>query len=94
MEEIGNTESGSRIGKEEKKTRDILNASQAAKVIGCNSQKVRVRLKRNIWTFGTVIYAKESGNKVDSYEINKGSLARFLGIDMEEIDRRLQEKRG
>ena len=77
-----------------RETKDILNAKQAAKVIGCTPQKVRVRLKRNIWTFGTVISAKDSGNKMDAYEINKGSLSRFLGIDREEIDRRLDLERG
>lgn len=70
--------------------KDFLSAKQAAKVIGCGGQKVRIRLKRKIWTFGTVITAKESGNRVDSYEINKQELARFLGIDIEEVERRLK----
>lgn len=70
--------------------KDILTAEQAAKVIGCAGQKVRIRLKRNIWKFGTVITAKESGNKLDAYEINKRALARFLEIDVEEIEKRLK----
>ena len=37
---------------------DILNASQTAKVIGCSAQRVRERLKRGIWDFGTVVKAK------------------------------------
>lgn len=41
---------------------DILNSSQAARVIGCGPQKVRERIKRGIWTFGTIVTAKEAGN--------------------------------
>ena len=68
---------------------DILNASQAAKVIGCSAQRVRERLKRGIWNFGTVVKAKQSGKTQDSYEVNKYKLAKFLEIPVEEIDRRL-----
>lgn len=70
--------------------KDILSARQAAKVIGCSAQKVRVRIERDIWKIGRVVPAKEAGRKVNSYEIPKRSLARFLEIDMEELDRRLE----
>ncbi len=70
--------------------KDILSARQAAKVIGCSAQKVRVRIERNIWKFGRVVTAKESGRVVNAYEIPKRSLARFLEIDVEEVDRRLE----
>lgn len=69
--------------------KDILSARQAAKVIGCSAQKVRVRIERNIWKFGRVVHAKEAGREVNAYEIPKRSLARFLEIDIEEVDRRL-----
>ena len=68
--------------------RDILNSSQAARVIGCGPQKVRERIKRGIWTFGTVVTPKEAGNAQNSYEINKYQLAAYLGIPPEEVDRR------
>ena len=68
---------------------DILNASQTAKVIGCSAQRVRERLKRGIWDFGTVVKAKQSGKTQDSYEINKYKLAKFLEISADGIDRRL-----
>ena len=61
---------------------DILNSSQAARVIGCGPQK------RGIWTFGTIVTAKEAGNTQNSYEINKYQLAAYLGIPPEEVDRR------
>lgn len=67
---------------------DILNSSQAARVIGCGPQKVRERIKRGIWTFGTIVTAKEAGNTQNSYEINKYQLAAYLGIPPEEVDRR------
>ena len=69
---------------------DILNSSQAARVIGCGPQMVRERIKRGIWTFGSVVTRKESGNaQKNTYEINKHKLADFLGIPVEEVDRRL-----
>ena len=68
---------------------DILTASQTARVIGCSAQRVRERLKRGIWDFGTVVKAKQSGKTQDSYEVNKYKLAKFLEITVEEIDRRL-----
>lgn len=69
--------------------KDILNACQTAKVIGCGPQMVRERIKRGIWTFGSVVTAKQSGNKQHSYEIKKYDLADFLHISVEEVDRRL-----
>lgn len=69
--------------------REILNASQAARVIGCGPQMVRERIKRGIWSFGSVVTAKESGNLQSSYEIKKRDLAAWLGISVEELERRL-----
>lgn len=71
---------------------DILNASQTARVIGCSPQKVRERIKRGIWTFGSVVTAKQSGNTENSYEINKGALAEWLRISIEEVERRATGK--
>ncbi len=70
--------------------KDILTANQTARVIGCGPQRVRERIKRGIWTFGSVVTRKESGNaQKNTYEINKHKLADFLGISVEEVDRRL-----
>ncbi|MGC4018915.1 MAG: hypothetical protein QM793_06615 [Muricomes sp.] len=68
---------------------DILNAAQAAKVIGCDRQEIAEKGKRGIWPFIRVITPKESGRKVNSYEINKRDLANYLKIPYEEVDRRL-----
>lgn len=72
---------------------DVLSALQTARVIGCGSQKVRERIKRGIWTFGTVVTADQSGNVQNSYEINKRALAEWLKVPPEEIDRRLEERK-
>ena len=70
--------------------REILSAAQAARVIGCAPQMVRERIKRGIWTFGSVVTAKQSGNVQSSYEIKKRDLADRLGISVEEVERRIQ----
>lgn len=70
--------------------RDVLNAVQAAKVIGCGPQKVRERIKRGIWTWGTVVTAKEAGNLNNGYEVNLQELADWLHISREEVERRLE----
>lgn len=70
--------------------KDIPTANQTARVIGCGPQRVRERIKRGIWTSGSVVTRKESGNaQKNTYEINKHKLADFLGIPVEEVDRRL-----
>lgn len=70
--------------------REILSAAQAARVIGCAPQMVRERIKRGIWTFGSVVTAKQSGNVQSSYEIKKRDIADWLGISVEEVERRIQ----
>lgn len=69
--------------------RDILNARQAAQVIGCSRQELAEKGKRGLWPFIKVITPKESGKKVNRYEINKRDLANYLKVPYEEVDRRL-----
>lgn len=71
---------------------DVLNVSQAARVIGCCRQEVSEKGKRGIWPFVKVISPKESGKKHNSYEINKRDLANYLKIPYEEVDKRLEDK--
>lgn len=70
--------------------REILSAAQTARVIGCAPQMVRERIKRGIWTFGSVVTAKQSGNVQSSYEIKKRDLADWLGISVDEVERRVR----
>ena len=70
---------------------DILNARQAAKVIGCGRQEVGEKGKRAIWKFVKIMPPTNSeGN--NSYEINKRDLANYLTIPYEEIDIRLRRR--
>lgn len=74
--------------------KDILNAQQTAKVIGCRYTKVTQRLKKRIWKFGRAISPKENGSSKYQYEVRKTDLADFLGIDVVEVDRRLNINSG
>lgn len=71
--------------------KEILSAAKAAKVIGCSEQMVRERIKKRIWKFGKVVNKKESGMSNNSYEISKRALAEWLGMSVEEIDKKLKE---
>lgn len=70
---------------------DIIDAAKAAHVMGCSQQMVRERVKRGIWQIGQAVTGKESGRQKIAYEIHKKKLAEFLGITLEEVDRRLEE---
>ena len=70
--------------------REILSAAQTARVIGCAPQMVRERIKRGIWTFGSVVTAKQSGTLQCSYEVKKRDLADWLGISVDEVERRVR----
>jgi len=72
---------------------DILNAAEAAKVIGCGAQEVRWRIRRGQWKFGRAFSPKENHNTQWRYEINKKELADFLRIDLKEINERLNKGR-
>lgn len=61
----------------------LINATEAAKIIGCSPQMVRERIKRGIWTFGEVIPASKMGNKQNSYLINRKKLMRYLCLEDE-----------
>lgn len=70
--------------------KQILSAAQAAKVIGCNPQTVRERVRRNIWTFGRCIPSVKTGNKSDSFEIVLNDLCKYLSITAEEAIERIE----
>ena len=71
---------------------ELLSASQAAAVIGCGPQMVRERMKRGIWSFGTVVTAKQSGNIKNTYEIHKRDFAKWLGISLDELEEILRKE--
>lgn len=69
---------------------DILKAAEAAKVIGCGAPEVRHKLRIGVWKFGRAISPKENQGSQWQYEINKRDLARFLQIDVNEVEQRLK----
>lgn len=71
---------------------DFIDATTAARVMGCNPQKVRERVKRGIWKIGRAVTGKEAGQKLNAYEISKKKLAAFLEITPEELEERMEAK--
>lgn len=65
---------------------EIISARQAAKVLGCMPQKVRVRMQSGHWKIGEVI---ERRGQPNAYDIHVHKLSSFFGISLEEIERRL-----
>ena len=59
----------------------LMSANEAARIIGCTGQMVRERIKRGIWTFGEVVPASKTGNKQDSYLINRKKLMKYLCLE-------------
>lgn len=43
--------------------RKVLNASEAAAFLGCNVQKVRIRMQTGDWQIGNVVPAKKNGKQ-------------------------------
>lgn len=70
--------------------RKVLNASEAAAFLGCNVQKVRIRMQTGDWQIGNVVPAKKNG-KQKEYDIFPQKLADMLGINVEEIYKFFEE---
>lgn len=68
----------------------VLKAAQAARFLGCNPQKVRVRMESGDWQIGNVVPAKKNG-KQKEYDIFPQKLADMLGINVEEIYKFFEE---
>lgn len=63
--------------------REILTASEAAREIGCTSQKVRERMKRGMWDLGEVIEKEKLGrNAKNEYNIYRHKLEKFIGREL------------
>ncbi len=70
----------SRIESEVIPVKEIFNAVEAAREIGCTAQKVRERMKRKLWDLGEVIPKEALGNgEKNEYNIFRYKLERFLG---------------
>lgn len=60
--------------------KELFNAVEASREIGCTAQKVRERMKRKLWDLGEVIPKEALGNdEKNEYNIFRYKLERFLG---------------
>lgn len=64
--------------------KEVLNAEEAAKIIGCTSQKMRERIKKRVWKFGDCIPKNESGKKQNSYLIYTRKMYKHFEMELED----------
>ncbi len=67
----------------------ITNASAVARAIGCTPQRLRHNARENIWTFVRVV-PPEKGKTQCRYYTVATELAKYLGISMEELEKRIK----
>lgn len=63
---------------------ETISAKEAGKILGCNPQAVRERIRLGIWTFGECIPKSKTGNKSDTFIIYRRKLYKHMGMDFEE----------
>ena len=61
--------------------KELISAKEAARIIGCDPQALRQRIKLGIWKFGERIPKEKTGLKCDTYLISRRKLYRYLGIE-------------
>ena len=73
---------------------EIISARQAARIIGCTPQKVRMRMLLGMWPIGSVVDKKKKGKKStqNSYDVHVRKLANFFNISVEEIEQQLERR--
>lgn len=71
--------------------KEIVNAAEAAGIIGRRASEVRFYLQKGIWTFGRVIPPKATGKQVNTYLINVRDMCKYFGIPLEECRERMGE---
>lgn len=63
--------------------KELISAKEAARIIGCDPQALRQRIKLGIWNFGERIPKEKTGKKCDTYLISRRKLYRYLGAEGE-----------
>lgn len=61
--------------------KETMRVPEAAKLLGCNPEAVRRRIRLGIWKFGEVIPKEKTGNENDSFVIYRRKLYKHLGIE-------------
>lgn len=69
--------------------KEVVNATDAAKIIGCPAKDVRFYMEKKVWNFGQVIPKKVTGKQVKKYLVNVRDMCAYFGIPLEEAERRL-----
>jgi len=64
--------------------KEILNAAEAARIIGVKPDVVRFNLEKGIWKFGKIIPAKVIGQKMNRYEIHTRKMYQYFNIPLPE----------
>lgn len=60
--------------------KEVLNASEAARVLGIPAKVVRFRIEKGIWTFGRKVPGKKQG----TYIINTREMYRYFDMPIKE----------
>ncbi len=64
-------------------SQETLSAREAAKILGCDPQAVRERIRLGIWTFGECIPKSMTGHKCDTFIIYRRKLYKHIGKAVE-----------
>lgn len=62
--------------------KETMSVPEAARILGCNAQAVRERIKAGIWDFRERIPREKTGNKQNSYVIYRRKLYRHIGKEV------------
>lgn len=63
--------------------REIISASEAARILNCRPQKVRERIKAGRWTFGKAIPSSKPGGQM-TYDIYVRRMYQFFKMEIPE----------
>lgn len=66
--------------------KQIFNAAEAARIVGCTPQEMRFNLEKGVWKFGRVIYPNATGKKLKKYIILRCDLKKYFGLEDDYIE--------
>lgn len=61
--------------------KETISTKDTAKLLGCNPEAVRQRIRVGVWKFGEVIPKGKTGKKTDSFVIYRRKLFKHLGME-------------
>lgn len=60
---------------------ETISVKEAAKLLGCTPQALRMRIRTGVWQFGECISGKRTGNSCDTFVIYRRKLYKHMGIE-------------